>query len=572
MDHRFKIIQTDPETIGRIEDDLSCSPIMARVLANRGLQSPEEIRAFLSPTLSDLRPPFSLKDMDRAIERISKAIDHQEKILIFGDYDADGVTSTTILSNFLQYVGARVSTHIPHRIKDGYSLAATYITHDAAPNGINLIITVDNGSSCHEAVDEARKVGIDVIIVDHHTILPPYPNALAVVNPKRADCPSGLADLAGVGVAFSLLICLRKYLRELGFWKNLPEPNLKNYCDLVALGTVADMVPLRDENRILTRAGLDIIRQNHPRSGIGALMRMAKVQVDTIDSEDISFRLAPRINAAGRMDHAETALSLLTTDDPATADRLAQRIETFNTHRRDTQTSLFDRIQSELDAHPDLLNAHSLVLWGNDWHEGVLGIVASHLLRVYHRPVVLISTRNGTGKGSARSVSEFDLYQGLDACRAILLGFGGHALAAGVSIEISRLNEFRHQFERAAQKVAQKTPFAPKIQIDGELNLSDISDQLLNELEQLAPFGSANREPLFISHNVEVVSSKIVGKNHLNLRLRGKSDRNGRTFQGMQFNIDPEKPAPRTFDHMVFRVGWNRWNQTKTARIIIEAV
>ncbi len=572
MPSPYTICRSDPQVINQIQKKLSCHPVMATILANRGFENPEDVHAFLYPTVADLTPPFSLKDIGLATERIGHALKHHEKILVFGDYDVDGVTSTTILSNFLKYAGGHFSTHIPHRIEDGYSLSPTYITDHAAPNGIDLIITVDNGSSCHKAVDQARAMNIDVIIVDHHTISRPYPKALAVVNPKRADCPAGLADLAGVGVVFSLLICLRKHLRDIDFWKDLPEPNLKKECDLVALGTVADMVPLRHDNRVLTRIGLENIRHNRPRPGLEALMKIAGVRVDTVNSEDIAFRLAPRINAAGRMAHASAALSLFTTDDPARINALVQRIEILNSQRREIQKNLFDQIRADLATKPDLLNGYSLVLWDKNWHEGVLGIVAAHLMREYHRPVVLLSTRNGIGKGSARSVPGFDLYRGLAACSETLLGYGGHALAAGVKISIDQLNEFRQQFEKTVRKVAEKRPFAPEIEIDCELNLNDISDQLLNELELLAPFGSANREPLFLSREIDVVSSKIVGQHHLNLRLRQHSDLSGRTFQAIHFNIDPGKPVPDTFDHIVFRVGWNRWNQTQTARIIIEAV
>ncbi|RTZ99680.1 MAG: single-stranded-DNA-specific exonuclease RecJ, partial [Deltaproteobacteria bacterium] len=348
MEHRFKICQPDPQITRRIQNNLSCSPIMAGILARRGFKTPEDVRAFLHPALTDLHPPFHMKDMDLATRRIGQAIVQNEKILIFGDYDVDGVTSTTILLKFLQYAGARVSTHIPHRIEDGYGLSAAYVSGHAAPDGINLIITVDNGSSCHKAVEQARRADIDVIIVDHHTISAPFPNALAVVNPRRADCPSGLSDLAGVGVVFSLLICLRKFLRNSGFWKDRPEPNLKKECDLVALGTVADMVPLSNDNRILTRAGLDIIRHHSPRPGLRALMATAGVRADTVDSEDIAFRLAPRINAAGRMDHADTALSLFAADDPVTLGPIAEHIEDLNSRRRDIQERLFNRIRTVL--------------------------------------------------------------------------------------------------------------------------------------------------------------------------------------------------------------------------------
>ncbi|MEA3232670.1 MAG: DHH family phosphoesterase, partial [Thermodesulfobacteriota bacterium] len=340
MNPHWKIDQPNPDIIDNFCRSLPCHSVTATVLANRGFRRQEDVDAFFHPSLSNLRPPFPMKDMETAVKRISRALNSHEKIMIFGDYDVDGVTATAILANFLQDAGADVSTYIPHRVNDGYGLSAKYIITQAIPSGLDLIITVDNGSSSHEAVDQSRQVNIDVIIIDHHTIIEPFPAAVAVVNPKRTDCTAGLADLAGVGVVFALLICLRKHLRDTGFWNGRPEPNLKHTCDLVALGTVADMVPLRDDNRILTHAGMDIIRHNHSRPGLTALLALAKVAAETVDSEDIAYRLAPRLNAAGRMEHAETALSLLTTHDRDVAGQLARRIETLNTRRRKVQKNL----------------------------------------------------------------------------------------------------------------------------------------------------------------------------------------------------------------------------------------
>jgi single-stranded-DNA-specific exonuclease len=572
MNPHWKFYPPSPDIIDSLCRSLPCHPVTATVLANRGFRRPEDVDAFFNPSLSNLRPPFPMKDMETAVKRIIRALSRHEKIMIFGDYDVDGVTATAILFSFLRDAGADVSTYIPHRLDDGYGLSSRYIITQAIPSGIDLVITVDNGSSSYEAVDQARQVNIDVIIIDHHTIIEPFPEAVAVVNPKRTDCTAGLADLAGVGVVFALLICLRKHLRDTGFWNGQPEPNLKHTCDLVALGTVADMVPLRDDNRILTRAGMDIIRHNHSRPGLTALLALAKVAAENVDSEDIAYRLAPRLNAAGRMEHAETALSLLTTNDPDIAGQLARRIEILNTRRRKVQKNLIDRIHTNLKDKPDLLKGRSLVLWGEGWHEGVLGIAAAHFVRMYHRPVVLISTRDGVGKGSARSIPGFDLYRGLAAGRELLTGFGGHALAAGVKIKVDKLDEFQRRFETVVHEAIGKTVFTPDIRIDCELNLDDFSDHLLDELELLAPFGTTNPEPLFIARNVEVVSGKIVGKTHLNMRLRQRPGPSDRIFQAMQFNVDPQKKVPRIFESIVFRVGWNRWNQSRTARIIIEAV
>ncbi len=572
MEPRLKIDSPPPDIVDSLSRLLPCHPVTATILANRGIHDPENARAFFHPTLNDLDPPFAIQDMTAAVLRIERALAAHEKIIIFGDYDVDGVTATAILFNFLQEAGADVATYLPHRVHDGYGLSPRFVDEHATALGINLIISVDNGSSSHEAVNHARAAGIDVIICDHHTITAPFPAAVAVINPKRSDCTGGFDDLAGVGVVFALLICLRKHLRDSGFWGNHREPNLKQTCDLVALGTVADLVPLRGNNRILTRTGLDLMRQKVSRPGVMALLDFAGVTVESVNSEDIAFRLAPRINAAGRLAHAKTALSLLTTQNTDDATKLAERIEGLNRQRRKIQTNLIDEIQAGLEADTTLSQRRALVLWGKDWHEGVLGIVAAQLSRQYHRPVVLISTRNGIGKGSARSIPEFDLHAGLTACHDVLTSYGGHALAAGMTVEVKRLNDFRNRFETVVQKTIGETLLAPTIQIDCEISFDEISDQLLDELELLSPFGNTNPEPLFLARNVEITSWKIVGQTHLSMRLRQPSGASDQTIQAMQFNIDPRQKVSRFIKTMVFRVGWNRWHQRRAARIIIESV
>lgn len=571
MNPYWKITPSNPAIVDTLRRSVPCHAVTATVLVNRGFQNPEDATAFMHPSLSQLRPPFAIKDMDAAVCRIGRALKHREKILIFGDYDADGVTATAILYRFLKEVEADVSTYLPHRVNDGYGLSAGFITNEAMPANIDLIITVDNGSSSHDAVNQARSVNIDVIIIDHHTITSPFPAAVAVVNPKRPDCIAGLADLAGVGVAFSVLICLRKHLRDSGFWRGRTEPNLKQACDLVALGTIADMVPMREDNRILAQTGLEIIRRNRSRPGVMALLHQAGVATESIGSEDIAYRLAPRLNAAGRMDHAGTALSLLVVDDEDHAFRLAERIETLNNRRREVQQNLLDRIHVDLDNDPILLTGQSLVLWGEGWPEGVLGIVAARLLNEYHRPVVLISTRNGTGKGSARSTPDFDLFRGLAACDEVLAGFGGHAAAAGITIDVSHLNAFRRRFEAFVCKVLKKKMYVPERPIDIELNLNNISDRLLDELELLEPFGNANPEPIFLARDIKVVSWKIVGKTHLSMQLKQNQSSSKRIFQAMQFNVEPQVNVPSIIEEIIYKVAWNRWNQTKKAQIIIEA-
>ncbi|WP_207679712.1 single-stranded-DNA-specific exonuclease RecJ [Desulfonema magnum] len=556
----------------KIRDILNCSPVVAAILANRNMLSESDILRFRNASLSNLRPPFSMKDMDVAVRRIYAAIKNNEKILIFGDYDADGVTATTVLLEFLRYTGADVSFYIPHRIKEGYSLQSGHISDYAVPNKIKLIITVDCGSKSHEAVKLAQDSGTDVIITDHHNISDGPPGAIAIVNPKRPDCDAGFNNLAGVGVAFFLLVCLRKYLREMNFWQNRSEPNLKNFCDLVAIGTVADVVPLVDENRILSKTGLEVISSGR-RPGVNALIKACGISNNVVRTEDIAFRLGPRLNAAGRMGHAKTAVRLLTTDDAETAKQIARTLNQMNQKRQEIEKDMVEEILEYLKEYPHLLRQHSLVLSHPGWHEGVLGIVASKIVERYYRPVILISTRNGLGKGSGRSIPGIDLHAGLVACSDDLQFFGGHSMAAGLTIKADNVSQFQEHFETAVREASEPGDFLQTISIDYELDFDNISDELIDELESLAPYGEGNPEPLFIARNISVASSKIVGENHRRMTLRQQvSGRSTKAINAIHFNIDTDKGLRQHFDQMAFRLGWNRWNGRKTAQLIVEEI
>ena len=324
MKKEWRQIPTDLESVNSLVKSINCHQITAAVLINRSIFNKQAALQFLNPSFSHIRSPFAIKDMRRAVDRIISAIENKERILIFGDYDADGITSVTVLMEFFQYIDADVFYYIPHRMTEGYGLKPRHVHKVALPNAANLIITVDCGSSSHDAITAAAAAGIDVIVTDHHNILTPIPQAAAFVNPKRQDCQSGLEHLAGVGLAFYLLICLRKRLRDNGYWEKVqkPEPNLKRYCDLVAIGTVADIAPIIDENRVFTRAGLDMMTSGY-RMGSNALVLASGIKDNYIDSEDIAYRLAPRINAAGRIDHAGSAVDLLLTHNPETANQIA---------------------------------------------------------------------------------------------------------------------------------------------------------------------------------------------------------------------------------------------------------
>ncbi|MFP4533993.1 MAG: single-stranded-DNA-specific exonuclease RecJ [Desulfobacterales bacterium] len=569
MEKRIHLITPDENLIRQVRQKARCHPVTAAVLANRNITGEAAIREFFNPTFQSIPNGFSMADMTPAVNRIARAICASEKILVFGDYDVDGITATTLLHEFLTACGAWVSWYIPHRVDEGYGLKTDHIHDAAAKNHIDLIITVDCGSGSGDAVIEANRLGIDVIITDHHAISEPMPPAAAVLNPCRCDCTAGTDCLAGVGVAFLLLVCLRKHLRDINYWTEHEEPNLKTLCDLVALGTIADIVPLVNENRVLTKIGLEVIN-TRPRPGIQALIEVSGLAKNFISAEDIAFRLAPRLNAAGRMDHAKLAVKLLQEKDPETARELAETVHHLNTRRQNIENQIFKRICMYLEERPELLSRKSMVLASDNWHEGILGIVASRLARIYWRPVALLSFKNGQGKGSARSIPAVDLYQAISECTPCLDKFGGHPMAAGLSLKTERLEEFREAFESAVSAMAAPADFEPYIRVDGILSLDRICEQLINELESLQPFGPENEEPLFCAKDVAVVNARPVGQGHQRLILKQQTARPHRPIDAIWFNVPPAYQDARYFTQIVYKLRWNYWNGDRRMQMIIE--
>ncbi len=569
MKKRWQILGPDNGAVEQIKNSLGCNSVTAALLVNRNILDSERAARFLNPMLSQMRSPFALKDVDHAAERIAAAIDDSEKILIFGDYDVDGITSTTVLYKFLRYAGADVSYYIPHRIDEGYGLSAGHVTDIAIPEKAGLIITVDCGSGSHEAVETARNAGIDIIVTDHHNISDNMPRAYAVVNPKRGDCDAGFENLAGVGVAFCLVICLRKYLRDHGFWETRVEPNLRDFCDLVALGTIADVVPLVDENRIFSRTGLQMINTGS-RTGVDALVKESRIENGTADAVDVAFRLAPRLNAAGRMEHAKIAAELLATEDRRTAERIAKSLTELNKQRQNTEKRILADIIDHLKTSPHLLAGNTLVLAQPGWNEGVLGIVASKIVEKYYRPVILMGIRDGIGKGSGRSIPGIDLYKGLAACADTVVSFGGHRMAAGLKIKTEDIDRFAGEFENAVTRMTTPDIFSPVVTIDCELDFEQITEKLIDEIENLKPFGEGNREPLFLAKNVAVASSKIVGKSHRRMTLT-QPDKSPRTVNAIQFSVDISRLEPR-FEKMAYRLRWNRYKNSKTPQVIVQDI
>ncbi|MCF8026001.1 MAG: single-stranded-DNA-specific exonuclease RecJ [Desulfobacteraceae bacterium] len=570
MEKVWNIAEPDEKLVRRLYRRLGCHPVTAAVLVNRGIESEQAASGYLSPSLRDIETLFCLKDLEKASRRIAEGIENQEKILIFGDYDVDGITATAIVYQFLEHAGADVSYHIPHRIEEGYGLKPEHISDTAQADNAGLIITVDCGSASHAAVEQAGRAGIDVIITDHHDIdkLPP---ACAVVNPKRDDCTSGLRHLAGVGVAFALLMQLRKDLREKGFFENGKEPNLKDACDLVALGTVADVVPLIDENRVITRTGIEIMN-NALRPGLQALVRACGIQKPMLEAEDLAFRLAPRLNAAGRMEHAGLAVRLLTTDDYDEAGSLAGHVNSLNSQRQNVEARILRRIEMYLEQSPEILKKKALVLADEQWHQGVLGIVASRLAEKYCRPVVLFCANSGAWSGSARSLPGIDLYESISACSVHLESFGGHAMAAGLRAGTSQIDSFRNAFESCISKSYVDSLFVPCLEIDCILSFDMISENLADELAGLEPFGEKNPEPVFAAQDVEVVFSKIMGERHMRLMLRQPGSKKNRSFPAVRFNIDPQQPVPRSLGRVAFRLRWNYYNGKRDIQLVVEEI
>jgi len=571
MEKRWQIATADGAAVTALKQALGCHPVIATLLVNRRLTSPEQADAFLHASIAHLRPPTGLRDLEPAVERVVRAITARENILLFGDYDVDGTTATAVLFEFLKACGASVSYYIPHRLQEGYGLQPRHIAEVAAPRRVRLVITVDCGSNSHSAADAARAAGIDVIITDHHHVSPPLPQALAVINPKRPDCLGGLSRLAGVGVAFFLAVALRRRLREAGFWTGRTEPNLRSLCDLVALGTIADMVPLLEENRILAKTGLEVIGSGR-RPGLAALMEAAGITHRPMDTDDVAFRLAPRLNAAGRIDHALRAVDLLTTDRMDTARGLAQTINQLNASRQDIERRIWDDLEARIARQPDLLKRQTLVLAHPEWHAGVIGIAASKMMARYHRPVVLIALAGRSGRGSARGIPGIDLYACLSACRMHLEELGGHAQAAGLRIQADRLSDFQQAFEAAVRDAAGSEAFVPYLPIEAEVGLAAASEDLADQLEQLMPFGAENPEPLFMARQVTVVSSSRVGEHHRRMLLRPAAGPAQRGFHAIQFHADPRQEALTHFERMAYRLRWNRWNGNKSLQLVVEAV
>jgi single-stranded-DNA-specific exonuclease len=512
---RWHLYPDRPELIREVSSCHSLPPLVARLLVNRGLSTPEEILAFLEPSLERLHPPFGLTDLQPAAVRLGQALRRQEPVVIYGDYDVDGLTATCLLHQFLGELGLACRAYVPDRLREGYGLNLPAL-RELAPKA-RVLVTVDCGISDALEVAWAREQGLEVIITDHHEIPLELPGALAVINPKRSRAAYPFGELAGVGVALLLALGVRAELRSQGWFQDRPEPNLKAYLDLVALGTAADLVPLVGENRILVRQGLKVLEESR-RPGLAALKEVAGLEGKPISLRDLVFRLAPRLNAAGRLGQSRGALELLLTPDLARARLQAQHLDRLNRERQTLEEEVL-RQADRLIRRQGLPSRPVIVLAQEGWHPGVLGIAAARLAEEYYRPVALITLKDGIGRGSARSIEGFHLFAGLKDCRGLLRKYGGHAAAAGFELLADQVAPLQEQLARAFEKQLGAAPPPPTLKVDAEVELGELGGDFFRHLERLRPFGPGNPEPIFVCPRVECLDSRVVGRRHLKVQL-----------------------------------------------------
>ncbi|MHA7629760.1 single-stranded-DNA-specific exonuclease RecJ [Corallococcus sp. M7] len=509
------------QEVGSLAGELSLHPLAARVLLHRGYRTPEAASAFLSDRLADLPDPFRMKGMGPAVERVLRAVRLKEKVTLYGDYDVDGVSSTSLMYLFLKELGVAPATYIPHRLDEGYGLNLGAVER-IAQDGTRLLVTLDCGITSVAEIARAKELDLDVVVVDHHTVPPTLPPATAVLNPHQPGCEYPTKVLCAAGVAFNLCMGLRKRLRDDGFFATRKEPNLKALMDLVALATVADVVPLTGANRILVAHGLQELSQGR-RPGIRALKEVAGLEPDaSVTAGQVGFRLGPRINAAGRLHDASLGLQLLCADSVETARSLAQVLDRANAERQGIESSILTQALAQAEEHKD---SRGLVLFDEGWHPGVIGIVASRVVERYHRPTVMVGVKDGVGKGSARSIEAFHLYDALTGCSDLLMRYGGHKHAAGLTIDAKQLPAFREAFAKIALQRLTPEDMIPRCRVDAVVNPGDLDATAVESLQKLGPFGQGNPEPVLVLRGQQArprvlpAKSGAPGAGHLKLAL-----------------------------------------------------
>ena len=522
---------TDEETnkIKTLADELNISTVLAHLLVKRDINTFEEARVFFRPDLSQLHDPFLMADMDKAVARLSEAMELNQKILIYGDYDVDGTTSVALVYKFLQQFHNNIDFYIPDRYKEGYGISIQGIDF-AADNGFKLVVALDCGIKAVEKIKYANQKGIDFIICDHHTPDAELPPAIAVLDSKRSDCTYPYKELSGCGVGFKLM-------QAFAIKNNIDFSNLTPLLDLVALSIASDIVPITGENRILAFFGLKQINTN-PSIGLKSIIEVCGLADKELSISEIVFRIGPRINASGRMKLATEAVQLMVTNDPVFAKEKSSTINDYNNDRKDLDKNITDEAIALIGADERYSKRRSIVVHKPDWHKGVIGIVASRLSEEYYKPSIVLTNSNGLASGSARSVPGFDIYKSIDSCRDLLENFGGHMYAAGLSLKEENIPQFTERFEKFVFENILEEQTYPQIEVDALLSFSDITPKFFRVLKQFGPFGPGNMKPVFVTKKViDYGTSRLVGKDqeHLKLELVDNSSEN--VMNGIAFRM-----------------------------------
>jgi single-stranded-DNA-specific exonuclease len=560
MKKRWNIIEVNNDGALQLQQELKIHPVLCRILNQRGINTFEMAKTFFRPQLSDLHDPWLMKDMDKAVSRIMSAISSGEKILVFGDYDVDGTTSVACMYRFLTTISPRntIDFYIPHRYREGYGVSRAGIDF-AAANGFTLIISLDCGIKSVDLVQYAKELGIDFVICDHHTPDPKVPDAAAILNPKQADCNYPFKELCGCGVGFKLITALAKTIR-------LPDETAFEYLDLVATAIAADVVPLVGENRVLAYFGLKKANEN-PNFGIMALKELSGFDRPLFIT-NLVFLIAPRVNAAGRMDDGKKAVELFIAGELHEAMSYAKLLQTDNTERKEADKYITEEALAMILGDTSMLSSKSTVVYQSHWHKGVVGIVASRLIDHYYRPTIVLTRSGEFAAGSARSVSGFNVYEALQQCEDLLLGYGGHFYAAGMTLEIDKIEAFRTRFEEVVSSTITAEMLVPEIIIDAEVEFKDLTKQFHAIVCQMEPFGPDNMRPVFLAKNIfDTGYSKIVKDAHIRFSLK----QHGHVFDGIGFNM-ADRFSLLQLNHpidIVFTLEENEWNNEKKLQLKI---
>lgn len=555
MQKTWNLKKVDNELLERIEKKYGVSKIMAKLLCARNIEF-DEIDNYLNGTLDDLLDPFEIKDMDKLVERVDIAIKNKEKICIYGDYDVDGITSITILYQFLTNLGAQVMYYLPDRLIEGYGLNNNAL-NEIKSKGVSLVITVDCGITAIEETKYANEIGLDMCITDHHECSEELPNAIAIVNPKRHDSTYSFRVLAGVGVAFKCITALSKKY-------NLDKEEYLKYLDIVSIGTISDIVPLVGENRIISRYGLNMMK-NTNNIGLRALLKL--ISPKEIDSMMVSFSMAPRINACGRMGNASAAVKLLLEKDEKIAERIANELDELNTERKNVETAIFDSAMKQIENNK-IDSRNSIVLYDESWHNGVIGIVASRLVNIYYKPVILLTKEHGIIRGSGRCPQGFSLYDALTECKDNVTQFGGHELAAGLSLTEEMIPNFIEAFEIASTK--RKNVISEQIiEVDAQIERKDLNAQIIKDIRKVKPYGQSNPLPIFLYKNLKVSAIRTIKEDkHLKLILKDEKS----LIDAIGFSMGDRRDEIRIGDKIdvVGSIELNAFNTPKTIQIVLQ--